>query len=917
MKIDGIYKNFNINFGQVQKAGDGPAQNETILPALKQDNTDISNIPVYPVNINTPIKYKKIEDFNLPGTDTKVQVYKLSNGQKVILVPKKGATQISTYVKCGSMNEVESQRGISHFIEHNLFNGSKNINPKEFFNRVNKMGAYTNAWTSEYGTSYLIQSQLFNSDDLSKIIELHADMIQYPQFDKSQIEKEKGVVNSEITMYDDSNYRIMSGKAYKQLFQIESDANDIIGGTVSNINNLTRDDIISYYNKNYTPDKMMTILTGEFNPDDAIELISKNFTKPLKTPEPQYNVELKPINNSKRIDYTSLNINTDEFVLGFSGPKNNNLKDTLSTEIALDILCGKSYSKLNKTLKKFQITPNINMSQTGNQPNSPNFIEIMGTSNPDDTEEVLKTIYSTIHNTKYEDLTEDVILAKKMMQKNIQHAFETGNSINSFLGNYLSLYSVDEIKNLPNTINSLTEEDIKSAMEKYLDLNKVSLVVSHPPVKKDNGPSFKGKLEKSGIDLHDFKYAKLQNNAEIYIQKNNSELKDFALNIKTPLPADINPKTHEVLTKLLNKGVNYQSEEDFSKDLSEHASSLYFYASPDGILIGGNALNDDINYTLNKAIDTINNPKFSQDELDEVKKVMRHEILEKNKSPLSCLESVMFPQLKTFSNQDEELKALNEVELGDVIGLMEYYRQNSSLNFCWNKDEVPYELNKLGQFNLTNNNEFRTFTPLKEDVLKIQSENSGQARIIQAFKFKQDKSPKEVAKLKILNSILGGQQSSRLFTDLRETQKLAYSTRSSIDDFGDTGLIILSIGTTTDNPQDPTATSKNITKSLNGFKKNIDLIKTQPVSEEELETAKLTIKSNILNMIETNSGKISKLIDDKVYFNDINYTNKLLKEIDNITAEDILETANRVFEGHSLTSIVASEKTLKELNLQH
>ena len=38
--------------------------------------------------------------------------------------------------------------------------------------------------------------------------------------------------------------------------------------TVSNINNLTRDDIISYYNKNYTPDKMMTILTGEFNPDD-------------------------------------------------------------------------------------------------------------------------------------------------------------------------------------------------------------------------------------------------------------------------------------------------------------------------------------------------------------------------------------------------------------------------------------------------------------------------------------------------------------------------------------------------------------------------------------------------------------------------------------------------------------------------
>ena len=418
MKIGEIYKNYNVSFGNVQKVADEPIQNETKTPVLKQDKPSSSTIPANLIKVNVPIQYNKIDEFTLPNTDTSVHVYKLSNGQKVVLVPKKGETQISTYVKCGSMNEVENQRGISHFIEHNLFNGSKNINPKEFFNIINKMGAYTNAWTSEFGTSYLIKSQLFDSDDLSKIIELHADMVQYPKFDESQIEKEKGVVNSEITMYDDSNYRIMSGKAFKQLFQIDSDANDIIGGTVANINNLTRNDIISYYNKNYTPDKMMTILTGEFNPDEAIDLISKNFTKPLKKSEPQYNVELKPIEYSKRIDYTSSNINTDEFILSFSGPKNNNIKDTISTEIALDILCGKNYSKINKNLKKFNITPNANMSQTGNQPSSPNFIEIAGTSNPNDTQEVLKTIYSTIHNAKYEDLSEDLYLAKKNLQKN-------------------------------------------------------------------------------------------------------------------------------------------------------------------------------------------------------------------------------------------------------------------------------------------------------------------------------------------------------------------------------------------------------------------------------------------------------------------------------------------------------------------
>ena len=236
--------------------------------------------------------------------------------------------------------------------------------------------------------------------------------------------------------------------------------------------------------------------------------------------------------------------------------------------------------------------------------------------------------------------------------------------------------------------------------------------------------------------------------------------------------------------------------------------------------------------------------------------------------------------------------------------------------FCWNKDDIPYELNNLGLFKTSSNKDFHTYIPLEKDVIKTQVENSGQAKIIQAFKFKQDKSPKEVAKLKVLNSILGGQQSSRLFTDLRETQKLAYSTHSNIDNFGNTGLMILSIGTTTDNSQDPGATSENVTKSLEGFKKNIEKIKTQPVSEEELKTAKLTIKSNILNMLDTNSGKINKFIDDVAYLNDLNYTNKLLKEIDNVTIEDVQKTANKVFEGHSLTSIVASEKTLKELNLQ-
>ena len=913
MQAGKVNSNYRINFSQNQnRSANNKVQNTESSYVLP----NVTSVPANFVNVNTPVKYTKINEFTLPDNTTKVHIYKLSNGQTIVLAPKKGETQINTYVNCGSMNETENIRGISHYIEHNLFNGSKNINPKEFFNDVNKIGAYTNAWTSEHTTSYLIQSNLFDSEDLKKIIELHADMVQYPKFEQSQLDKEKGVVNSEITMYDDDNYRILSGKALKQLFQINSNSNDVVGGTVANINNLTREDVVNYYNKNYTPDRMMTILTGEFDPDEAIDLISRNFTKPAPVKNNQYCVELKPIEQSKRIDYISPNINGDEFILGFTGPQNNNLKDDIAVDMIINILSGKTYSKLDKALKPYNINPNIINNRIGNQPNSPEYIELGGRCNPKDTENVLKTIYTTIHNAKYENLNEDIEIAKKDMLKKLNFAFEKGNSINGFLHMYLSDFTPSQIQQIPDIIKGMTSEDIKNALTKYFDLNKVSLVVAHPKNNVQNGVSFKGRLEKKGLDLSEFKYAQLQNNAQVYLRGDKSDLKNFSMVMKTDIPANVTKEMNQVLTKILNRGAKGQTEADFEKDLSKHSSSLYFYAGQDGISIGGNALNEDINYVLNKAVETLNNPKFSQEDLDEVKRQIEKEIIEEKKSPTCFVNEIMYPQLKNTSLKEQKLEALKNIKLEDVVGLMEYIKQNSSLYFGWNKDEVPYVLNNTGYFKPVRKQDLYTYSPLKENILKVQSEESGQAKIIQVYKFEQSKNPQEVAKLKVLNSILGGQTSSRLFTDLRETQKLAYSTGSNIERFGNTGMIMLRIGTTTDNPQDKSATSANIIKSLDGFKRNIDKMKTELVSEDELKTAKLKLKSDMLNMTETNGNKVANLIDNVADKNDADYINKVMKAVDNVTAEDVLQTAQKVFGGNSLTSVVASEKTLKELNFQ-
>ena len=911
MKIGKFSNIENIKFGQNQQTQAIQEQNQV---QSQQNYQQVNSIPAQFINANVPVSYTKINEFTYPGTDTKVHIYKLSNGQTIVLAPKKGESQISTYVKCGGMTEPDNISGISHYIEHNLFNGSKDIKPKEFFDTVQKMGAYSNAYTGSSNTCYYIASHLFDSEDLPKIVKMHSDMVQYPKFNQDMLDKEKGIVNSEITMYDDRNSTILLGKALKQLFQIESTSNDLVCGTVKNINNLSREDVLNYYNKNYTPDKMTTVLTGEFNPDEAIKLIANNFTKPAVASQPTYHVELRPIESSKRTEYISKTIDTDEYAITFKGPEKKDLKGLLCLELISDIFANGKHSKLVKALKPFNVTPDFGYDSTGPGTDRPFYTTITGAGNPKYTEQVLQTIFSAIHNSKSENLAEDIEIAKKKRLRGILQGFETGNNINSFLGLYLQNYTPEEICKIPEIVKSITETDIKNAINKYLDLNKASVVVAHPEV-KTSSPSFKGKLVKEGLKLDDFTQTKLSNNVEVYLKDDKKELKEMLLNIDCPVSADINPILPDVFAKILSNGQFGQTEEDYSKDLAKRGISYGVSVTNKGYTVAASSLNQDMDYALKRIVDTITCPKFTEQDLQKIKAELTQDIMGETKSPDAYLTNVMFPQLKSAPTKEDKLKALNELKLEDLLGFSQYLIHNGSARFIWNRKDIPYELTRLGNLQHATQDKMKTYIPLQNDVLKVQKDNIGQAKIIQAFKFQKENTPKEEVTLGLLNSILSNGIETGMFKDLREEQKLAYYVRSTTDSFGNTGLIILNTGTTTDSDIDPNASSENITKSLNGFKKHIEMIKNKPVSKEELDAAKLALKSRILSELETTSGKLNIFLAGIQDYNNPDNANYMLSLIDSISPEDIQKLAQKVFAGHSLTSVVANEKAIKELNL--
>ena len=255
-------------------------------------------------NVSVPIAYSKTNNINLPN-GLVANCYKLANGQKVVIIPKKGATVVKSYVNTGSLNEPDKIRGISHYIEHNLFNGSEALGDKVFFDEVNKMGADTNASTSFSVTDYYIESQLLEDTDLENKIKLHAGMLQSPKFLQDKLDKEKKVVDSEINMcLSDESSRAVT-LMLKNLFNIKSNAPDLIAGSTDNIDALTREDVVNYFNNNYYPANMVTVITGEVDPEDTIKLVSKYFNSTKVPFQNRYYESMTPTDKAIRQDIIS------------------------------------------------------------------------------------------------------------------------------------------------------------------------------------------------------------------------------------------------------------------------------------------------------------------------------------------------------------------------------------------------------------------------------------------------------------------------------------------------------------------------------------------------------------------------------------------------------------------------------------
>ena len=272
----------------------------------------------------------------MTGCKTYCQVYTqiLSNNMTCFTIPKKGyeSKQAAIVVKCGG---TESPSGIAHFLEHKLFEDQE----LNMFEEFTGMGAYVNAYTHFTHTVYYFST----IDAFEKNLEMLFRLVQQPHITEENVEKEKGIILSEIDMYADNPYWQVYTNLHQALFHNPALKQDILG-TKESVRDIKPVQLYDFHYNFYTPDNMALICAGDFESSQITEW-AEHYSQ-VKGPKNNSKKELKkePAHSVVPFIEKHMPVSIPLFQLGFKASYSQEVDPATiaASSLLVDIIAGES-----------------------------------------------------------------------------------------------------------------------------------------------------------------------------------------------------------------------------------------------------------------------------------------------------------------------------------------------------------------------------------------------------------------------------------------------------------------------------------------------------------------------------------------------------------------------------------------------
>lgn len=357
--------------------------------------------------------------------------------------------------------------GIAHYLEHKLFESEDGV---DAFSLYAKTGANANAYTSFDKTAYLFSC----TDNFKESLEILLNFVQSPYFTKETVEKEQGIIGQEIRMYDDdAGWRVLFN-ALGCMYQNHPVKVDI-AGTVESISHIDKDLLYRCYNTFYNLNNMVLAISGNFDPDEALQIINANLkeNEKITIERGSYQEPAEIVQNRKEI---SLEIALPLFCIGYKMQPASG-KEQLKAEVASDLINELLVGEGSELYRQFYDTGLISGGAIGSEVMDGNgyFCNLFeGESR--DPDQVYAFIQQKVSQLQKDGIPkEEFELAKKMLYGRCMRQF---NNVEAVAGNLLdSYFSGVDVYDRIETVANIQYQDVVDFLKQYDNEKSVISIV--------------------------------------------------------------------------------------------------------------------------------------------------------------------------------------------------------------------------------------------------------------------------------------------------------------------------------------------------------------------------------------------------------------------------------------------------------
>lgn len=408
---------------------------------------------------------------------------KISNGLEVFILPKKGFHKtVATFtIKYGSVDNkflpqgkerpIQVPDGIAHFLEHKMFNSEKG----DVFQTFAKQGAFINAFTNFTRTAYTLSATSNIKTNITSLL----DFVQDAYFTDATVEKEKGIIEQEIRMYDDNpdwhgRFGILENMYKHHPVKID------IAGTIPSINQITKEDLYTCYNTFYHPKNMLLFVIGPVDPKEVIGLIKKNQEQKTfqGTGEIHRIFPDEDVKVNRKSSVMKLPVQTSKVFIGYKEPNPiRQGQELLKYELSLNVLLELMFGNSSEANEKMYDNGYIDESFTTDCTNEKGFgFSVIG-GDSKEPEEVIKIVNETIAGFKKESIKKED--AQRVIKKEIGSFLRSINSP-QFIANQFTRYHFNDMDlfDVWPILENLTEKDLEEVLHlHFFEGSRTTLIV--------------------------------------------------------------------------------------------------------------------------------------------------------------------------------------------------------------------------------------------------------------------------------------------------------------------------------------------------------------------------------------------------------------------------------------------------------